>query len=306
MREHEFTEREHQLPADPYQPAAPDMVIGSAAREDMESTPLGAPVAECSVRSVYDSRPVHGYDFNVPCAEVVSCTGELAACEFQVPQGYVAVVRQISTFVEPQPVLAHLSDISIDVRVNGSAIPYNVGLPVGVATDSPIETFFIADEYQTIQVVFSGAPTTVVANKFTAWLYGNLLIKTGRPAIFEIANCGGAVSAPPVVFDLPPTKPPAVPVQAAPVAVPMVIMPTPPPAPAALVCDSHPNDAGWWKARPAYSKKVDINGVCGCPPGYSEPQVNNRGVGYCVQNKTLSAAPGMKGMVPVIARRRVK
>jgi len=187
----EFINREPpQLPADTNVHAA-DMAQASAARADMGAAPLGTPPADYSVRSVYDSRPVFGTDFNVVVATAAGggCASSATAF-FTVPSGYVAVLRHIETWCEPIPVLARRNQVTLNIQLNQVDVTLNTDIPIGTATDLPIDCFVIADEGTDLGVQFDADPVLIGFSVY-ALLYGNLLLKTGRPFQFEIANYAG-------------------------------------------------------------------------------------------------------------------
>lgn len=194
----EFIYRDRQKPADLRQ-IAPD--VGSQAdRDAMARAPAGEPLADYTVRSVYDSRPINGYDFNIVASDAAAAAEVVLAHDlfFAVPDGYVAVLREISIWMETDAdhkntVNYARSDVQVEAFLNGATVNY-VKTFTGEATDLPIKVFVIADENQLL-----GARVTLLANPSVdihvyANLYGNFLLKTGRTAQFEVGNFAGGVS----------------------------------------------------------------------------------------------------------------
>jgi hypothetical protein len=142
------------------------------------------------VRSVYDSRPVSGYDFNIIVTMAAGICVTPTPAFFTVPQGYVAVLREIETWCEPPQNLTARTDITVSAQINMVDIPYNTGIPVGNGTLENIKLFSIADELQQVGVTFPAFPASGAFTLY-AQLYGNFLLKSGRPAPFEIANYAG-------------------------------------------------------------------------------------------------------------------
>lgn len=205
--------REHgdtQLPAEPRSVGASDMRQASAARTAMAGAPLGSPPTDYDVRSVYDSRPVSAFDFNIVVSMAVSggCVTATPAF-FTVPQGYVAVLREVETWVDPPVAMSLRADVTVSLQINGSDVPYNVAIPVGNGTLENIKCFAIADEYQQMGVLFPTFPTPGAYTLY-AQLYGNFILKTGRPAQFEIANYAGKGYMPGMPRAAEPSAPPGV------------------------------------------------------------------------------------------------
>lgn len=187
-----------------------DIQAGKAATDQVARTGVGSPSIDYQVRSVYDSRPVNGRDFNlwftpgfntIPLADL----GTLLKC-WQVPRGMVAVLRGVTVIQAPQVGELEVVDGTLRIQIDGvtkepptvrlgpslgsftelaqSNIPYYSGVT--------IETFLIADEN-----LFVGAaidPVTSVpldAGSFLLGFHGQFLQKTGVPAQFQIANKAG-------------------------------------------------------------------------------------------------------------------
>jgi hypothetical protein len=190
-RKDEFVNRDPpQLPADGSMPGA-DVQQASEARTAQERVPLGTPSADYTVRSVYDSRPVSAGDFNVAVFSQ-GCSSPGPGF-FTVPQGYVAVLREVLTWQEPILSYATRAEVLVSLQANKVDVANNIAIPVGNGTDLPIKCFIIADENQSVGVRWESA-TAPTNTFFWAHLYGNLLLKSGRPAQFEIANYAGQMN----------------------------------------------------------------------------------------------------------------
>lgn len=205
----------------------PDLARAADARESAGRTGLGSPVLDYTVRSVYDSRPNSSRDFNQWYTSASSNPNHLEnnfaglrQCFF-VPQGYVAVVRKLSFRMDPTTDMGSPNgdnargawyDALVRLLVNGATVDPEVfesgpqggasvpvrfaGIPMRDGDD--VETWAIADEGFSIGVQISGFQTgtgQTVANQphINVGFYGNLLLKTGRPAMFEPANLAGRV-----------------------------------------------------------------------------------------------------------------
>ena len=188
LRRGEFELRQRQLPADR---RARNMAgrAWQAARDDIARTPLGAPQKPYDVRSVYDSRPVHGYDFMIPVTVDPEGAAATFSATFNVREGYVAVLREISHFfpVDPQPAVVTRADCLLTVQLNGGTVLDNENVPVGVSSEALWKGFVIADEFDTLGALIElqGALT---ADSCIVIFYGNYLLKSGTVAPFEIAN----------------------------------------------------------------------------------------------------------------------
>jgi hypothetical protein len=181
-----INQREQQLPAD-IGNQSPDMrdMEGALAR-----APIGEPPADFDVRSVYDSRPVQGYDFNITVSASVSGSVPYTTdLTFVVPKGLICVLRQIHHFFVSPPVIASRADVLLSVRVNNADFPFNKNIPVGVTSDDIAKHFIVADEFSRVTARFvTNVEVVIELAQIYAQFYGNFLVKTGLPAPFEIAN----------------------------------------------------------------------------------------------------------------------
>lgn len=185
----EFIDREQQFPPD-FNAGPADMARAKTLTADMYATPPGEPPSDFDVRSIYDSRPVNAYDFNL-----VGNSGEIAAGPnsatvlFTVPNGFVAIPRKWIIWYEPGVVFTSPSDSLATIITSGADLPYNADIPIDDYTDSPLETFYVVNENQEfgVRIAYSDA---VPANTIIfVHVYGNLLPKVGAVAPqFQVAN----------------------------------------------------------------------------------------------------------------------
>lgn len=230
MSEQDFIDRETQLPAD-VRETPPDMMRDKEAGEAMRRAPAGEPGIDFDVRSVFDSRPVQGYDFNIIDTSEFAASMDLT---FTVPPGFVAVVRKFMHTISNNPIVERV-DMRAAFFVNGGAVRYNENLPIGGDSyDTPINLFFLADENSVVTArlttAIAGAAQTVFGQ-----FYGTFLAKTGRPYQFEIANPvkGGVATV------TAPAKEKIAPQAATPAAMAMPRQPTPQPLAMALPAASN-------------------------------------------------------------------
>lgn len=196
MQNKEFTNTigNTQEPAD-LRDVPPDVASAEAARIAQSLAPIGSPNVEAGVRSVYDSRPINGGDFNVySSTSTPQCGGTTyIPAGFTVPQGYVAILKLTDAWMEPPKVLTNRSQVTVSLQVNGGLVNQNVDIAMGNDTgDRPVSSFVIADEGQVVTArIIDVGNTWGAAGKANIRLYGNLLLKTGRPANLEVANIVG-------------------------------------------------------------------------------------------------------------------
>jgi hypothetical protein len=166
----------------------------------MRVAPAGEPPADYDVRSVYDSRPVQGFDFNITAE-----TGETSSpfvVEWQVPEGFVAVVRALHHWFDPAPMITSRQEITLTLLRDGNDVRFNVEIPVGSESDELVKCFAIYDEFQMVgaRLVTPGA---VVNTAAFVHFYGNFLLKTDTTPAFQIANPVGRKLGPPRVAPAP-------------------------------------------------------------------------------------------------------
>lgn len=225
-RRGELESNQRQLPADRRARGASGKALNKA-RDDASRTPLGQPPKPVDVRSVYDTRPVNAFDFNIPATAATASTDSQASLFFQVPEGFICVLRNFDIWFEPTPIGLERSAFLWSLQLNGGDYPYNIGVPFGIAIDRET-VFMIANEFNTVglRIAANGGSFPIGAVKCR--FYGNFLLKSGLPPNLEIGNLVPKSAVPPRA---PPPKrtpePPPTPQPPTPPPQP----PTPPPAP---------------------------------------------------------------------------
>ena len=196
--------QENPVPA-PYDP--------SRMPQNMPTAPVQAP-SKTIVRAVYDSRPLNCYDmyFEDAFLQGISQQGG-----YDVPQGYVLVLRDIiisvypfgpadlltsamlTPFGDPDP-LADGFPRQLSILIDGGPAPtWTVGsvqLFDVFASDVEIETFILVEGGQNISIQLGlGLSAITSADGVTPTLFntyvkyhGNMLLSTGRDAVAEIGN----------------------------------------------------------------------------------------------------------------------
>jgi hypothetical protein len=161
------------------------------------------------VVSMYDSRPIQGYDFQKSECSFINWAGvppvfaPFDAVNFIVPNNVVAVVRHFQYQVIDAPVNAVVEGdcwLQSDMFVNDLPVRNYNKMIHPVFMEDAFPTFIIVDERLEIRLQLSifdpnntefsqtlnGLQAPVIAN-----IYGNLILKTGVPIEFEIANAIG-------------------------------------------------------------------------------------------------------------------
>src|SRR5262245_50792115 len=129
FRRGDFEARQRQLPADRHVRAAKTAAWANA-RTEMEQTPLGSPPKPVDVRSVYDTRPINAFDFNIPAFNTVVSDASSVTVSFNVPEGFVCVLRNFDLWFEDGAGSGQdRSDFLWTLQLNGGDYPYNIGVP---------------------------------------------------------------------------------------------------------------------------------------------------------------------------------
>jgi len=224
-------EQDQQLPANT-RVVDPDLVIAQRSRDMLDNLPTGAPPQQYDVRSIYDSRPINATDFNLSISNFSAenaggvWNGNFCDFTFTVPNGYVAVLRELHHSFTPPPVIAGRSEVTASFLINGAlyqqpvqfaadnlgdsdlALQTVTDIPIGLESDDILQGFVIADQGQTLGVrIKVTAAIAAVEPVCHAHLYGQLLQKTGRPAQFEIANPSDKVFVGNAIYTPPATAP---------------------------------------------------------------------------------------------------
>jgi len=211
-RRGELEYNQRQLPAD-HRARGASGKAWAKSRDDAAKTPLGQPPKPVDVRSVYDTRPVNAFDFNISTSAATLSTDTQSSLFFQVPEGFVCVLRNFDIWMEPSPTGLERSAFLWSLQLNGGDFPYNLNVPFGVMVDR--ETcFMIANEFNTVglRLVANGGAFPV--GSVFARFYGNFLLKSGLPPSLEIGNLvpKSAIqprAAPPKRTPEPPPLPPS-------------------------------------------------------------------------------------------------
>lgn len=206
----EFIDREHQFPVDTGLTPA-DQLNTQKAVDNMNAAPRGDPPKSYDVRSVYDSRPVQGFDFNIVDSIAKNESSNPMIVSFTVPQGYVCVLRKLHHFTDPPVSIVSRADVQVSLLVNGSAVKYNQNIPVGNESDDIVECFVIADEFSVVSASFNIDATIFSDVNFTMYgqFYGQFLLKTSVNYKFEVANPSAKQWIQPPLQIMPPSLPPA-------------------------------------------------------------------------------------------------
>ena len=198
-----------------------DLVRQSGIVDTTENTPVSPrpPQLLYGVESVYDSRPIQGTDFqHTQCIDSVWIAdgthdatfvevfgGGIVTAEFQVPQNTVGVLREFRYTLSPSflniVVEGATCWLQTDIFLDNVVVKqYNeMFFPTFMADRFP--TFVIADERQLIKLRFTLNPadeggtitlidTALIGREFLTMVefYGNIILKSGIPKEFEIAN----------------------------------------------------------------------------------------------------------------------
>lgn len=180
--EQEFIGREKQLPADLNMSR-----VGVV--PDTSGVPLGEPLIDFTVRSVWDTRPINGRDFST-CIAGVAINDNFVQLTATVPKGRIFVPRSVEVWFQEPNQSIERTDAYFELLSNRNVVP-NFQYWFGGATDQPVPCFFMVDEEQTygIQIFATGLvedqdPGAIVK----CIVYGNNLVKSGRALPFEVGN----------------------------------------------------------------------------------------------------------------------
>jgi len=185
-----------------------DLARGQQIIRDIQSDPMSqvAPALAYQVQSTFDSRPVQAYDFqksecsNITWGGAPPTFAAFDAVEFMVPENTIAVIRWFQYQVVDPPVNAVVEGdcwLQSDLIIQDLPVrEYNLMIhPVIMEDRFPV--FVIADERHRVRLqlsVFDAANTEFAGalngyrSPVIASLQGNIILKTGIPKEFEIAN----------------------------------------------------------------------------------------------------------------------
>jgi hypothetical protein len=170
---------------------------------------LRPPALLYQVVSTFDSRPIQSYDFQDSECSFINLAGvppvfaPFNALTYIVPENTVAVLRQFRYQVIDAPVNAVVEGdcwLQSDLFVNDLPVREYNKMTLPVFMEDAFDTFVIIDERLELRLRLSifdpnntefsqtlnGLQFPVIAS-----FYGNLILKTGVPIEFEIANAIG-------------------------------------------------------------------------------------------------------------------
>ena len=156
------------------------------------------------VVSTYDSRPIQAYDFQSSLCSAIeffqsgpSATFNPVSITYTVPDNTVAILRKFRYTVQFAPV-NHVQEgdcwLQSDLFVNDLPVREYNQMTLPVVMERPKDAFVIVDERKRIRFTLSDAGAVLasgidgISSPVLFELYGNLLLKTGVPVEFEIAN----------------------------------------------------------------------------------------------------------------------
>lgn len=200
-------------PGQPWQiadQARPASVIETLSRDPVSKI---APALAYQVQSTYDARPVQGYDFqHSSCGGLEWGTAGVAGAgfapvdfTFRVPENTIAVLRSFRYQATMTPINGVVEGgcwLMSDIIVNGLPVREYERMIHPVFMKQFFPTFVIADSNVdvTLRVRMATEPDGSLVEFFTDMdlndlvspvlgeLYGNIILKTGIPKEFEIAN----------------------------------------------------------------------------------------------------------------------
>lgn len=154
-------------------------------------TPIGpAPPHIRQVLSVYDSRPIGGYDFVL--SDSFDSYIDLPEVSVQSPQGYITVVRRIEIEAQPGLLLSPFGILPTWVFVNNGvtaiAWEWNTGK---VLTDEGIDTFFVVQP--NVPFGIRCAALTGIAVDIVVRFIGNLILDVNEPPTEQVGALPHAV-----------------------------------------------------------------------------------------------------------------
>jgi hypothetical protein len=151
---------------------------------------LGTTPLDADVRSVFDTRPINGFDtIFVSDGEITTPESAIQTYTFSVPENYIVVIRGVKFVANEMPVaLLDPTLVKMSLLVNGGTVPNYINIPE-VIYGHWIPAHVIAGVNQTFGAVLNINPDIFPAGfTLTAMFHCNLLLATGQPANMEIAN----------------------------------------------------------------------------------------------------------------------
>lgn len=182
-----------------------DLARGTGIKDYLEThrVPRVAPPLNFEVASVYDSRPVQGTDFQATGCDSLVFAGSPAtfpavSFTFTVPENKIAVLRGFRYQISPQPiniVTEGFCWLQSDLFDNDAVIKDYSGMILPLFMRELFPIFAIIDERHRLRLTLSQESDTVLTGDMAGEilgvqfaLYGNLILKTGIPKEFQIAN----------------------------------------------------------------------------------------------------------------------
>lgn len=189
-----------------------DLARGTGIIDTLESRKISPrpPALLYQVVSTYDSRPIQAYDFQSSSCDSMNFIasggfGEFAPVfhEYLVPPNTIAVLRTFRYQVVMTPAnMVTEGDcwLQSDIFVNDLPVREYNKMVHPVFMQLPFDTFLIVDELKRIRLTLSkfdpantdlSAAIDGITSGVLFEFYGNLLLKTGVPIEFEVANAIG-------------------------------------------------------------------------------------------------------------------
>ena len=177
-------------------------IVDTTERRSISPRP---PALLYQVVSTYDSRPIQAYDFQSSACDTIEFvqsgpngTFSPVSIIYTVPENTVAVLRWFRYQVQWAPV-NHVQEgdcwLQSDLFVNDLPVREYNQMFHPVVMQRPQDAFVIVDERKRIRLTLSKQGDTVLSSTIDGInspvlfeLYGQLLLKTGVPVEFEIAN----------------------------------------------------------------------------------------------------------------------
>jgi hypothetical protein len=176
-----------------YEIPGADLLQDDASEAALMRSPLGEPPTDFTVRSVYDVRPVNGYDFNYFKSATITLSSGAWMVTFNVPPGYRAVVRHYEVEFDacfgPGGGVFAPSGSTASLQQNGANVPNNQTLDAGFG--AAFDCFYLCEENTTfglaginllINSALGGVSTANVS------VYGNLIAVDENALPLSIAN----------------------------------------------------------------------------------------------------------------------
>lgn len=158
---------------------------------DLGPTPIGpAPSGARQVVSMYDARPIGGFDFVLSYHYDADAGPEEPFGLVTAPQGYTTVIRRIE--VEPFPSVLLESPGVFMLYINGNAVPAWEWFSGTSFLGCAIETFVVAPERSSIRLAGSGGfgegPEGPRIDDMIVRFSGNLILNSGDQPTEQVGS----------------------------------------------------------------------------------------------------------------------